>query len=147
MAYLLKGDLTPPMYAEIIDTITREDESIIGLCIDSGIAEAKSYLVRFNLLALFGDAETETEPSVTDEHLKSKVKDLVCWQLIKLANPNIDLKLFRTNYEDAITWLNMVKKSELAPEGWLYKDDDADTPFPEGDIVSCSTNTKRNNHW
>ena len=143
--YLLKGDLTPPMYAEIIDTITREDESIVALCIASGIAEAKSYLPRFNLVALFGNADTE--PTVTDEHLKSKVKDLICWQLIKLANPNIDLKLFRTNYEDAISWFNMVKKSQLCPEGWSYATDDADTPFPEGDIVSCTTNTQRKNHW
>lgn len=145
MPYLLKIDLTPPLYPEIIDTITREDEGIITKCIDKGIAEAKSYLVRFNLLALFGDAETD--PTVTDENLKSVVKDLVCWQLIKLANPNIDMKLFRTNYEDAIAWLNNIKKSQLAPEGWLYKDDEADTPFPEGDIVSCTTNTQRKNHW
>lgn len=145
MAYLLKGDLTPPMYPEIIDTITREDEDIITRCIAKGIAEAKSYLVRFNLVALFGTADDE--PTVEDENLKSVVKDLVCWQLIKLANPNIDMKLFRTNYEDAIAWLDKIKKSQLAPEGWLYKDDDADTPFPEGDIVSYSSNTKRTNHF
>lgn len=143
--YLLKDDLTPPMYPEIIDAITREDESIITKCIAKGIAEAKSYLVRFDLLALFGDATTE--PSVTDENLKSVVKDLVCWQLIKMANPNIDMKLFRTFYEDAIEWLDKIKKSQLAPEGWLYKNDDADTPMPEGDVVSISSNTKRNNHW
>lgn len=145
MAYLLKGDLTPPMYPEIIDTITREDEDIVTKCIAKGIAEAKSYLVRFNLVALFGTADDE--PTVEDENLKSMVKDLICWQLIKLANPNIDLKLFRTNYEDAIAWFDKVKKSQLCPEGWSYATDDANTPFPEGDIVSYSTNTKRANHW
>lgn len=143
--FLLKADLYSLLYAEIVETITREDNTIVERAINTGIAEAKSYLSRFDLLALFG---TDTiDATVTDENLKSKVIDLAVWQLIKLANPNIDLKLFRTNYEDAISFFDGVKKSKLGPDGWPYKVDDDTTPFPEGNIISASYNKKRSNHW
>ena len=143
--YLVKADLYILLYQEIIEIITRGDDTLITRAINTGVSEAKSYLSRFNLVALFGT--DVLAPTVVDENLKSKVIDLVCWQLIKLSNPNIDLKLFRTNYEDALTFFTDVKKSQESPDGWLYKTDDADTPFPEGNIISSSTNIKRNNHW
>ena len=143
--YLVKADLYILLYQEIIEIITRGDDTLITRAINTGVSEAKSYLSRFNLVALFGT--DVLAPTVVDENLKSKVIDLVCWQLIKLSNPNIDLKLFRTNYEDALTFFNEVKKSQESPDGWQYKTDDADTPFPEGNIISSSTNIKRNNHW
>lgn len=143
--FILKGDLYSLLYPEIIEIITREDDTIVERAINTGIAEAKSYLSRFDLLQLFGTGEVEK--TVDDENLKSKVIDLAVWQLIKLANPNIDLKLFRTNYEDAISFFEGVKKSKLGPDGWPYKIDDPETSFPEGNIISYSSNTKRNNHW
>jgi len=144
--YLLKGDLYIMLYEEIIETITRGDDDVVNRAIRTGISEAKTYLSRFDLLQLFGN-DVDVDPTIDDENLKSKVVDLVCWQLIKLCNPNIDLKLFRTNYEDAISFFDGVKKSKEAPDGWPYKIDDPDTPFPEGNIINATFNTKRTNHW
>ncbi len=145
MAFIIKGDLYSLIYEEIIETITRGDETVIDRAIATGISEAKSYLSRYDTLALFGAGEVDK--TIDDENLKSKVIDLVCWQLIKLCNPNIDLKLFRTNYEDAINFFEQVKVTKIAPEGWIYKADDPETPFPEGSIISIGGNIKRNNHW
>lgn len=128
-----------------IYTATTNPDLIVTTTIASAIAEAKGYLSRFDLLALFGDADTE--PTVEDEHLKSIVKSLACWKLITLANPNVDLKLFRTMYEDAIKWLQQVQKGQADPEGWPYKADDPETPGNENSGIQWSSNTKRKQHF
>ena len=150
MDYLIKADLTTQIYPEIMDTITRADDTIINEAIGVAIDEAKGYLMRFNLPALFGNYTNQSAPvapTIADRNLKSKVKDMACWHLIKLANPNISLTLFRTAYEDAIKFLESVKKSQVAPDGWLYKPDDTTTDFNEGAMVGASSNTKKRNHW
>lgn len=127
---------------------TSDPDTIVATTISSAIAEAKSYLSRFDLLALFGDADTE--PAVEDpyiEHLKSVVKSLACWKLITLANPNVDLKLFRTMYEDAIKYLQQVQKGQADPEGWPYKPDDPETPGNENSGIQWSSNNKRTQHF
>lgn len=148
--YLNADDLDTHIRPEIRDIIVREDAELVQLAIAAGISEAKSYLVRFDLVALFGtyiDNQDDVPPTIDDKNLNSKVKDLICWQLIKLSSPNIDLSLFRTNYEDAIKWFNEIKKSQIAPDGWLYKTDDPATPFPEGNIINMISNPKRRNRW
>lgn len=148
MPYLEKGDLFTHMLPETIDEITRADESIVTAAIAVAVSYAKSYLARFNVDALFGtNGDEYTPPTVEDENLKSKVKDIACWELIKRTNPNIDLKLLRTNYEDAVQWFNDVKKMQEAPAGWLYPVDDPNTQDPEGKMVFFQSNTKRNQHW
>ena len=149
--YINAGDLDTHIYPEIRDIITREDAELVQLAIGVGIDEAKSYLMRYDLVALFGtydvQGQDDVAPTVDDKNLNSKVKDLICWQLIKLSNPNIDIALFQANYEYACKWFESVKKSQLAPAGWVYKTDDEATPFPEGNIINQVSNTPRNNHW
>ena len=142
MAYLTQAELKTHMREEIVDKITRNDDTIVETAIAAGIAEAKSYLGKYNTTALLGDT-----PTVTDVNLKMKVKDLACWHLVKLCNPNISVAMFRTAYEDAIEWLINIMKGQSDPEGWTYKTDDADTDRTEGQGFSYNSNTKRTNHW
>lgn len=116
--------------------------NLITTAIDAAVAEAKSYLGKYDLDALLGST-----PTVTDENLKMKVKDLACWHLVKLASPNINLQLFRTAYEDAIAWFIAIMKGQMDPSGWTYKTDDADTNRVEGQGTFVTSNTKRTNHW
>lgn len=117
---------------------------ITGKAIDAAIAEAKSYLGKYNLDALFDDADADF---VEDENLKMKVKDLACWHLVKLASPNVSVAMFRTAYEDAINWFKDIMKGQMDPDGWIYKTDDEDTDRTEGQGFFKTSNTKRNNHW
>lgn len=145
MAYLVKEDLYTHIYEEIIEEITRENDTVVSLCISSAIAEAKCYLSRYDLLKMFGN-ET-IEPEVESEHLKNLVKSIACWALIRLANPNINIELFRMAYEDAIKFLTKVMEGKAAPDGWIYKSDDPATDFKEGDYVQWSSNQKRTQHF
>ncbi len=138
--YLVKDDLLTHIYSESIEEITREDDTIVERAISAAIAEAKSYLSRYDLALLFAD-------DADDENLRNKVKDLACWHLIKLSNPNIDVAMFRTAYEDARRWLEGVMKGQVDPAGWPRKANDPETGFPEGGAVGHSSNTKRVNHF
>lgn len=157
MEYLNKSDLQTHIYGENIDTITRCEDTVVTRAISAGIAEAKSYLSRYNVAYLFWDGITVPDPvpswwyigikPITDENLKNKVKDLAAWHLVKLANPNINLELFRTAYEDAIDWFKLVQSGKATPQDWPRQVDDPDTPYAEGGSIQWTSNPKRSNHF
>jgi hypothetical protein len=146
MALLIgTGDLQTHLYSEISEEIVRGNEDLITTAISVGISEAKSYLGKYDLVQLFGTVDVD--PTLTDDNLKNKVKDIAAWQLVKLANPNIDLKLFRTAYEDAIRWLERIQAGKQDPDGWPYKPVDPVTGVDLYSSVKASSNYKRSNHW
>lgn len=141
MAYLVKEDLYAKIYQEIIEEIVRDNATVIPKAISSAIAETKSYLSRFDLVAMFGNDTVEA--TVQDDYLKDIVSDIACWNIIKLANPNINMELFRTSYEDAIKFLEKVMKGQASPDGWIYKSDNSGTTINENSTVQWSSNKKR----
>lgn len=144
MAYLVKADFTTHLYSELIDEITRSTDAILTEAIAEAILLAKGYLSRFNRTKLFDDGATGF---VDDAQLKSVVKDLTLYKLIRLANPNLLTDEIRIRYEDAIAWLKDVQKGTVDPEGWPYVDDDEDTDREEGSAISYTSNEKRGNHY
>lgn len=141
MAYLVKADLASHIYIETIDEITRADDTLVDKAINAGIAEAKSYLNKYNLALLFGDA-----PEPDDENLKNKTKDLICMHLIKVSNSNINYEVIKNAYDDAISkFFVYIMKGQLDPQGWPYREDDADTDYNEGGTITWISNPKRTN--
>lgn len=147
MAYLEKEDLYSRLYPEIIEQITREDDTIVTRCINSAVNEAKLYLSRFDLLKLFGDQDTE--PEVTDPKLEDIIADITVWHLVRLANPNVNIELLRMAYDDAIKLLKDIQAGKADPGalGWPYKADDPDTTFDESTGLQWYSNPKRNQHF
>ena len=145
MAVLItKDDLASHIYLNKINAITRNNDELVNNSILAGINEAKSYLSRYQLDKIFNP---DNPNFFNDENLKNKVKELVCWQLVKLSNPEVDLTLFRTNYEDAIEWLKLVRKGDPTPFGWLLVVDDPDTDYNEAGTLQWHSNRKRNNQY
>ena len=102
------------------------------------------YLARYDLVQLFGT--DSTEPVVQDEYLKSLVKDLSCWHLLRLSNAGVDFTAYRTAYQDAISTLKNVMAGQAQPAGWPYLDTTTETA-PEGDAINWNSNPKRNNFY
>jgi phage gp36-like protein len=144
MAYLTPENLKTHQYAETIDAITREDDTIINSAIDVSIAAAKGYLSKYNKEKLFNRLAVGF---VDDAKLFSVVKHLTVWEIITLGKPNINTDDARQNYEDAIAWLESVQKGIVDPDGWPYKDDDANTGLEEGTSISFKSNEKRINGY
>lgn len=146
MAYLTLNDLVTHIYAEIINQIIRNDETIADRAITAAIGEVKCYLTKFDLVAIFGTDTDAAAPTFTDEYLKSLVKDVACWHILKLSNPNIDMAVFRTAYEDAIKFLINIQKGLVDPP---YPPNPSliDDGKDESGGVSWESNWKRHNHY
>ncbi len=144
MPIITSSDLATNIYPEIITEITRTDTTITDRAINAAIQEAKMYLARFDLVQLFGT--DSTAPTVTDEYLKSLVKDLACWHLLRLSNVGIDYTAYRTAYQDAIGALKNIMAGQAQPEGWPYLDTSSEET-PPGDSISWCSNPKRNNYY
>jgi hypothetical protein len=141
MAYLVTSDLYTVIYENIITEITRNDDTIVPVAIEGAISEARGYLSRYDTVQLFGDSETA--PTVADAWLKNMVKDIAAWQVIKLANPDINYQHIRSCYEDAIATLTKVSSGKLLPNWPLYVPPTT-TPDP-GAAVQWSSNRKLTN--
>lgn len=139
MPLLVVEDFSTHVYAEIIAEITRHDDTLVEKAIVNAEGEAKAYLNRYDLEAMF-------VPTNPDEFLKSLVKDIACWHLIKLANPNINLELFRTAYEDAVKFFRDVMKGNADPV-WPLKANDPATAIDDAGHVEWNSNTKRTSHY
>lgn len=139
MAAITKEELKTHIYPEITDVITRSDDTIVAKAINAGEGEMKSYLNRFDIATMFNG-------EYDNEYFKSLLKDIVCWHLIKLANPNINLELFRTAYEDAIKALRDISKGVTSPT-WPLVPNNPDTDIEESGHIEYGSNIKRNNHY
>jgi len=143
MPVITPSDLETNLYPEIITEITRADNSITERAISTAVQEAKIYLSRYDLVQLFGT--DSTPPAIADDYLKSLVKDIACWHLLRLGNTTTDLGIFRTAYQDAITALKSIMSGQAQPEGWPYAE--AATQPPDGTAISWSSNERRNNYY
>lgn len=139
MPLLLPGDLKTHLYAEIVSEITRSDADITTRAIDKAEAEVKSYLNRYDVGAMFVTTNT-------DQYLRSIVTDVACWQLIKLANPNVNLELFRTMYEDAVKTLEKIQAGKQQP-AWPPRPNDENTAIDDAGQVEYTSNSRRTSNY
>jgi phage gp36-like protein len=145
------ADLNQLIEQEVIEDITRGDENKATQAIKQAISEAKAYLSRYNLVALFGiDADamdnsddSSVAPTVQDDYLKEIIINLACWKLVKLCNANLYYDTFKYYYEDTIKKLTKIQSGVLLPEGWPFATV-SDTPV-EGNAISVKSNPKMNN--
>lgn len=144
MPVITTSELDTHIYTEVLNEIVRNNTALADKAIATAESEAKMYLGRYDLLALFGD--TQSAPLVHDEFLKHLLKDMACWYIIRLANPVIDYRSFRDAYENAIRTLEKIMEGQANPPEWPLKDLPADD-IPETSAISWSSNPKRNNYF
>jgi hypothetical protein len=147
-------DLKTELYPEIVQAITRSNPEEVKTQIKAAEAFCKSYLFKYDLNALSGNDLTipPTPPTVVDENLKKTIKVIASYWLVRKANPNVNVNLFREDYELMVGnkelpgWLWDIKEGNINPD-WPYKIDNTSTPDTnESEInnpVSWSSNTKR----
>jgi hypothetical protein len=134
MPLITKADLATHIYEEIITEITRDNDDLITAAIAVAIDEAKFYLARFDIDALFGIDEPPTPPTVSAPYLINMVKDLAIYHICKLGNPTIHLEIVTQSRDTAIANLRNLMKGGVAPPNWPYKNEvtaaanNADTP-------------------
>jgi hypothetical protein len=136
------------LYPEIINKITRNNQESAELQILAGESLVRSYMSRYDLDAIFGTSEHEPTFTGSDVNLiKKVVKIIASYYLVRLANPNVNIELYRADYEDAIDWLKDLQAGSVNPD-LPYKPDNPDTPEDEsaGDVW-WQSNIKRKQNF
>jgi hypothetical protein len=124
-------DLKTHLYSEIINTITRDEVSLVQEAIDAAEYEAIGYLVRFDTQDLFSKVAAER-----DKTLLMYLKDMAVWNLLAVANPDTDLDFREKRYKTALNWLTKIQGGKLTPKGWVLSSvTSSNEPF----IVSSDT--------
>lgn len=136
------------LYPELIKKITRDDQEAAELQILAAEALVKSYMSKYDLDAIFGTTESEPTFKGSDVNLiKKVVKIIASYYLVRLSNPNVNIELYRADYEDAIDWLKDLQAGNVNPK-LPYLPDDLDTPEDEsaGDVW-WNSNVKRKQNF
>ncbi|MDR2472156.1 MAG: hypothetical protein LBD53_01150 [Tannerella sp.] len=136
------------LYPETISKITRGDDEAAELQILAAESLVRSYMSRYDTAAIFGTAtEPPTYNGTEVELIKKTVKIIASYYLVRMANPNVNIELFRADYEDALTWLKDLQAGNVNPD-LPYRIDDPDTEIDEslGDVY-WNSNIKRTQHF
>ncbi len=144
MAIINIQDIYSSVYEEIVTEITREETELVDRAITRATDEAKMYLSRWDLMALFGD--DDTAPTVNDTFLKDICVDIAVYRLVLLGAPNIKLETAKEGYKDAVRSLEKLQAGRMQPDGWPYKDTTGETA-PNGNSIEWSSNARRRNHF
>jgi hypothetical protein len=144
MPYLTIEDLYTHLHPEVIDEITRSDDTIVAKAIDAAICEASMYLSRYDLVQLFGNADTP--PAIADEYLKSIVKTIACRHLALLCSTGTHHHAIHAAYTDALAALKTIMNGQAKPAGWPYNSGVVqDTP--DSNAISWYSNRRRRNYY
>lgn len=145
------------LYPEIIETITRGDREAAELQIVAAESLCKSYLFKYDLKAAFGGVQAASLPDCEPinippthpcELLKKIVKTIASYYLVRLANPNVDLELYRLDYQLALDMLKDIRDGKNNLVELPYAKDDPETPDDESDgSVAWNSNVKRVQHF
>lgn len=143
MAYLTVDELNTHMHDEIVETITRGDNTIAQAAIDAAMAEARGYLTRFDTAKIF-----LASGSKRNQLLLIFIKDIAVWHLCNLCNAGNDIQLRQDRYERAIDWLKAVQRGDVSPDlsAREPKAGKNDKNNPVG-AIAYGSNPKRRQHF
>lgn len=149
MAYtpiVLPADLKTHVYEGIINEIAENDTTVITTAVSQAIAEAKLYLTRYDLMAIFGDQATDTAATFPpDDLLLNIIKTLSVWNLMTLARPNLDYDAWKSRKDEMKAILKDIQSGKADPR-WPYQDYTGVTT-PESIEVIAVSNEKANNRY
>lgn len=134
------NDYDASIHREILDSLVREDISLIDICEDRAIAEMRSYLAkRYDCDSIFSQAGDNRHPLVLMMAL-----DIAIYHIFSIHNPVKLSQLRKDRYERATEWLKAVAKGDISIEG---------APLAPSDILVSNqpmrivSNPKRHNHF
>lgn len=141
MAYLTPQELQTHLYQEQLDTIVRDDETILLSAIDTAISEARSYLAAYDRERIFGATDRERHPL-----LLTLIKDMAIWHLIVLCNAGTQIEYREGRYKRAVQWLKDVQRGDASPD-LPRPDANADGVEDTPAVYKYGSNPKRTQHF
>ncbi|HBG39916.1 MAG TPA: DUF1320 domain-containing protein [Porphyromonadaceae bacterium] len=133
-------DYDASIHREILDVLTREDQSIVEILEDRAIAEMRGYLSRrYDVDAIFSKTGNDRHQLILMMAI-----DIAIYHIFCIHNPQKLSQMRKDRYNRAIEWLKAVNNEEISIDG-------APQP-PEEERAAKATflmrsNPKRVNHY
>ncbi len=137
--FITQEELKTHLYSENIETISREDNTILQAAIDGAVAEAKGYLGAYDREQIFKATGKERNAL-----LLIFIKDIAVWHFIVLCNAGTDWEMREKRYDRAISWLKGVQKGDISPDLPTAIEDDGDKAT---DTIKAGSNPKKTQHF
>ncbi len=136
--FLQKTDYDASIHAEILDSLTRNDESLIEICEDRAILEMTGELSgRYDCDQLFAARGKERNQLVM-----MMAMDIAVYHMFTIHNPQKMSQLRVNRYERAVKWLEAVRAGKTIIAGAPATTD----PEKATGNYSMKSNPKRVNH-
>ena len=104
------SDYDATIHREILDALTRTDESVIEICEDRAIAEMRCYLSkRYDCDRIFSATEDKRLQLVL-----MMVIDIAVYHIFCIHNPQKLSQLRKDRYERAVEWMKAVAAEEIS---------------------------------
>ncbi len=133
------SDYDATIFRDILDTLVREDETLVEICEDRAIEEMRCYLSRrYDCDAIFN-----ASGNARNQLILMMAIDIAVYHIFCIHNPQKLSDVRRERYERAVEWLKAVAAEQISIDG-------APTLTGEQRNANASfhinSNPKRHNH-
>ena len=133
-------DYDASIHREILDAVTREDESVVEICEDRAVAEMRCYLSRrYDCDKIF----TATGDKRNQLVLMMAI-DIAIYHIFCIHDPRKLSPMRKERYERAVEWLKAVAAEEISVDGLPLLPEE--TRAAKSNFL-LKSNRKRINHW
>ena len=133
-------DYDASIHREILDALTRDDETVVEICEDRAIAEMRCYLSRrYDCDKIFSATGTSRNQLVLMMAI-----DIAVYHIFCIHNPQKLSQMRKERYERAVEWMKAVAAEEISIDGAPL--------LPEAERAANASfrvrsNPKRECHW
>lgn len=137
------------LYPEVITEITRNNPAAALAQIEEAEDLCKTYLCKYDLTAIFGNpsATPPVSPSVSSPFLNGIIKTIATYHLLRQAAPNIDIEIWRDEFDLVIRQLEQLRDGQMNLPGVPYASSSDPAPDYASQNVAWNSNPKRNNFF
>lgn len=134
------NDYDASIHRDILDSLVRQDESLVEICEDRAISEMRCYLSgRYDCDAIFS-----AEGYSRHQLVLMMALDIAIYHIFSIHNPVKLSQLRKDRYERAVEWLKAVSAGSISIDGAPLAPVEEQLAHQSFRIVS---NTKRHNHF
>lgn len=137
--FITTGDYDASIHGEILNSLTRNDESIVEICEDRAVAEMRGYLgVRYDVDAIFS-----ADGTARNQLILMMAIDITVYHLFCIHNPQKLSQMRKDRYERAVEWLKQVATFKITIDGAPKLPEEIQK---QNSPWLMSSNPKRTNH-
>ncbi len=138
--FITPEDYGASIHQEILDALTRSDQSIVEICEDRAVAEMRGYIAaRYDCDRVFS-----AEGGERNQHVLMRALDIAIYHIFSIHTPRNMSQIRVDRYERAVEWLKGVQKGIIAVDGLPMVEEERRSAASQYQIRS---NPKRQNRF